>query len=152
MIARAAILALMLCAPALAQEDLRIDQDALYVTDPAACSALEERGLDAWMDLDFLSFTFARGIQSMEFHCNFYEVKGREGSTHFFIDAICEAPGEVYPDILAVTPYNDTQIQVVSAYDATLAATAPPDPSSEVAAPGATLYTRCDNLSEIPVD
>lgn len=152
MIARGALLALALCAPALAQEDLRIDQDALYVTDPAACAALEEKGPDAWMDLDFLSLTFGSGIQSMEFHCNFYEVKGREGSTHLFIDAICEAPGEVYPDILAVTPYTDTQIQVVSAYDATLAATVPPDPSSEVATPGATLYTRCDNLSEIPVD
>lgn len=152
MIKRAVALLLVLAAPALAQEDLRIDQDGLYVTDPSACAALEEQGLDAWMDLDFLSLTFPGGIQSMEFHCNFYDVKGREGSTHLFIDAICEAPGEVYPDIIAVTPYNDTQIQVVSAYDATLAATAPPDPSSEVATPGATLYTRCDNLSEIPVD
>lgn len=152
MIGRAAILALALCAPAVAQEDLRIDPDALYVTDPEACTALEEQGLDAWMEMSFLSLTFAGGIQSMEFHCNFHDVKGREGSTHLFIDAICEAPGEVYPDILAVTPYSEAQIQVVSAYDATLAATAPLDPSSAVATPGATLYTRCDNLSEIPVD
>ena len=143
---------LILTAPAVAQEDLRIDREHLYVTDPAACQALEKQGLDAWMETDFLSLDFDDGIQSMEFHCNFYDVKTREGSTHLFIDAICELPGEVYPDIFAVTPYNETQIQVVSAYDAALAAFGQFEMSSEVATPGATLYTRCDNLSEIPVD
>src|SRR5690606_20460168 len=101
---------------AVAQEDLRIDQTRLYVSDRAACAAVEDKGIDAFMDLDFLGLTFGRGIQSMEFHCNFYEVKGREGSTHLFVDTICELPGEIYPDILAITPYSDTQIQVVSAY------------------------------------
>ena len=150
---RLAILALALVAtPALAQEDLRIDRDRLYVSDPAACQALEKKGVDAWMDMDFLSLTFDRGIQSMEFHCNFFDVKEREGSTHLFIDAICELPGEIYPDMLAVTPYSETEIQVVSAFDATMAATGQYEMSSEVATPGATLYTRCDNLSEIPVD
>ena len=142
----------MLAVPAMAQEDLRIDRDALYVTDPAACQALEDKGLDAWMDTDFLSLDFDDGIQSMEFHCNFYDVKDREGSTHLFIDAICELPGAIYPDTLAVTPYSETEIQVVSAFEATMAATGQFEMSSEVATPGATLYTRCDNLSEIPVD
>lgn len=148
----AAPMLLMLAGPVLAQEDLRIDRDHLYVSDPAACQALEDKGLDAWMDVDFLSLRFEDGIQSMEFHCNFFDVKSRDGSTHLFIDAICELPGAVYPDIFAVTPYNETQIQVVSAYDAALAATGQYETSSEVAMPGATLYTRCDNLSEIPVD
>jgi hypothetical protein len=149
---QAVALIAMLAAPAVAQEDLRIDRDGLYVTDPAACQALEDNGLDAWMETDFLSLTFDDGIQSMEFHCNFFDVKEREGSTHLFIDAICEMPGAVYPDTLAVTPFNDTQIQVVSAFEATMAATGQIEMSSEVATPGATLYTRCDNLSEIPVD
>lgn len=137
---------------AMAQEDLRIDQAKLYVSDPAACAAVEDKGIDAFMELDFLGLTFERGIQSMEFHCNFYEVKGREGSTHLFVDTICELPGEIYPDILAITPYSDTQIQVVSAYDAAMVAAGLFEPNPEVATPGATLYTRCDNLSEITVD
>jgi hypothetical protein len=149
---KAVALLALLAAPVVAQEDLRIDRDGLYVTDAAACQALEDKGLDAWMEHDFLSLTFDDGIQSMEFHCNFFEVKAREGSTHFFIDAICEMPGALYPDTLAVTPYSETQIQVVSAFEATMAATGQIEMSSEVATPGATLYTRCDNLSEIPVD
>lgn len=155
---RLAILALALVAmPALAQEDLRIDRDRLYVSDPAACQALEKKGVDAWMDMDFLSLTFDRGIQSMEFHCNFFDVKEREGSTHLLIDAICELPGEIYPDILAVTPYSETEIQVVSQADIMLGLSsavegAVPTETDTYLIPGATLYTRCDNLSEIPVD
>ena len=141
--------------PALAQEDLRIDQTKLYVSDPKACGALEEKGIDAWMETDFLSFSFEDGIQSMEFHCNFYDVKTREGSTHFFIDAICELPGEIYPDILAVTPYSETEIQVASSADIMWAMNFEPEEaeSADAIVPsGTTIYTRCDNLSEITVD
>lgn len=136
----------------LAQEDLRIDQTRLHVSDPKACAALEAKGIEAFMAMDFLALSFKDGIQSMEFHCNFYGVKGREGSTHLFVDTICEAPGEIYPDILAITPYSETQIQVVSAFDAAMVTAGLFEPNPEVATPGATLYTRCDNLSEITVD
>lgn len=149
---RVIVAMIILAAPAMAQEDLRIDLTKVHVSDPAACEALEEKGVDAWLDMDFLSLTFTGGIQSMEFHCNFYDVKGREGGTHLFVDAICELPGEIYPDILAVTPYSENQIQVVSGADATLAATGALQATEDMALPGATIYTRCDNLSEIPVD
>lgn len=150
-------LLILLTLPVAAQEDLRIDRERLYVSDPAACQALEKKGVDAWMDTDFLSLDFDDGIQSMEFHCNFYDVTAREGSTHLFIDAICELPGEIYPDILAVTPYSETQIQVVSQADIMLSLSgameaAVPAETDTYLIPGATLYTRCDNLSEIPVD
>ena len=68
---------LLLTGASAAQEDMVIDQSKLYVTDPAACQAIEKQGVDAWMDMDFLSLTFAGGIQSMEFHCNFYDIKSR---------------------------------------------------------------------------
>jgi hypothetical protein len=146
------LLLLVLTAPTLAQEDLRIDTTRLHVSDSKACKALEAKGLDAWMDLDFLALDFKDGIQSMEFHCDFFDVKSLEGSTRLFIDTICELPGEIYPDILAVTPYSETQILVVSSADAALVAAGVLEPNPDVALPGATVYTRCENLSEIPVD
>jgi hypothetical protein len=82
-------------------------------------------------------------------------VKSREGSTHLFIDAICELPGEIYPDILAVTPYSETQIQVASSADTMWAMkfSETEDQSAGTEVPsGTTIYTRCDNLSEIPFD
>ena len=148
----ASALVLLGTATALGQEDLRVDTTKLYVTDPAACDALSNQGVDAFSDIDFLTLDFDDGIQGMEFHCTFFDVKGRETTSYLFVDAICSAPGEVYPDTLAVTPFTETQIQVVSSYDSTMSLMGQYEPDSQVAAPGATLYTRCDNLSEIPLD
>lgn len=141
----------VLATPVLAQEDLVIDQGKVYVTDPAACQALEKQGVDAWMDIDFLSLTFADGIQSMEFHCNFYDIKSRPNSPLLFVDAICEMPGDLYPDTMAIAPNGEDSIIVVSSADTTLALANSDAPPSDNPA-GTTLYHRCENLSEIPVD
>lgn len=155
MIRLALVSLLSLTVPVFAQEDLRIDQTKIYVSDAKACGLIEDKGIDAFMDLDFLALDFSQGIQSMEFHCNFFDVKGREGSTHLFIDAICELPGEIYPDILAVTPYSETEIQVASSADIMWAMNLEPEATETadaVVPTGTTIYTRCDNLSEITVD
>lgn len=141
-----------LATPALAQEDMVIDRSKLYVSELGACAALEKGGMSAFEALDGLLLSFEDGIQSMEFHCGFYDIKSRANTPVLFVDAVCEAPGEVYPDTLAIAPYDDKTIQVVSSYDAmmvTIGAYEPPGPTTY---PGVTHYTRCDNLSEIPVD
>ncbi|MEO5805652.1 hypothetical protein [Devosia sp.] len=161
-----AALALSLTAgPALAQTD-PVPQDKVYVSDPAACKALETKGLDAYNDMDFLTLTFDGGIQSLEYHCNFFDVKTKPGNAFTLVQAVCEIPGQVYPDLLAIGAYNDDTIQVSSMSDAMYAqkgggevsdADLPADaPAQDVAtAPipmpaGITLYHRCDNLSELP--
>ena len=142
----------LLSAPALGQEDVVIDQSKVYVSDASACAAIEDKGMDAFMDSDFLALTFPDGIQGMEFQCGFYDIKTRPMTPLLHVDAVCEAPGEVYPDTLAIAPYNDTSIQVVSSYDAMMVTTGIYEPPGPTTYPGVTLYTRCDNLSEIPVD
>lgn len=138
---------------ALAQEDLAIDQTKLYVTDPAACHAVEERGIDAFMDMDFLSLTFEGGIQGMEFHCNFYEIKSRPYTPVLFVDAVCELPGDLYADTIAIAPDGEDTIRLVSSADITLGLTGAIEPDPEGFYPaGTTIYHRCDNLSEIPFD
>ncbi|WP_332699338.1 hypothetical protein [Devosia sp.] len=143
----------LLAGAALAQEDLVIDQTKLYVSDPAACQALEKQGLNAWTDMDFLSLTFTGGIQSMEFHCNFYDIKSRPNTPLLFVDAVCELPGELYADTIAIAPNDAASIRLVSSADSTLALLGgiEPDPESPYPA-GTTIYHRCDNLSEIPLD
>lgn len=138
---------------AAAQEDMVIDQTKLYVTDPAACQAIEKHGVDAWMNMDFTSLSFQDGIQSIEFHCNFYDVKSRPHTPLLFIDAICELPGDLYPDIIAIAPHDAGSIRLVSSADNALALMGGIDPDPESPYPaGTTIYHRCDNLSEIPFD
>lgn len=143
----------LLAGPALAQEDMVIDQSRLYVTDPAACHALEEQGVDAFMDMDFLGLTFADGIQGMEFHCDFYDIKSRPHTPVLFVDAVCELPGELYADTIAIAPHDDKSIRLVSSADTTLGLVGDIEPDPEGFYPaGTTIYHRCDNLSEIPFD
>lgn len=143
----------LLASSALGQEDMVIDQTKVYVTDAKACQALEKQGVDAFMDMDFMTLTFEGGIQSMEFHCNFYDVKSRPNTPVLFVDAVCEIPGDLYPDMLAIAPNDDSSIRVSSNNDAMLGMVGAieADPESPYPA-GTTIYHRCDNLSEIPVD
>lgn len=144
---------LLLTAVTMAQEDMVIDQTKLYVTDPKACQAVEKQGVDAFMDMDFMSLTFPGGIQSMEFHCNFYDIKTRPNTPVLFIDAVCELPGELYADTIAIAPNDDKSIQLVSSADSTLALFGQMEPQADSPYPsGTTIYHRCDNLSEIPFD
>jgi hypothetical protein len=137
--------------PLAAQDNLPIDQTKLYVTEPSACQALEKQDVDAWLEQDFLALSFASGIQSMEFHCNFYDVKARPNSPLLFVDAVCELPGALYPDMLAIAPNGPDSILVVSGSETTLALASSDAPPSDNPV-GTTLYYRCDNLSEIPID
>jgi len=148
---RLALAIAIVATPVLAQEDMVIDQSKLYVTEPSACQALEKQGVDAWLDQDFLSLSFTGGIQSMEFHCNFYDIESRPNTPLLFVDAVCEFPGTLYPDILAIAPNGPDSILVVSGADTTLALASSDAPPSDNPV-GTTLYHRCDNLSEIPVD
>jgi hypothetical protein len=141
--------ALWALAASVGAQELSVDQTKLYVTDPAACQMLADKGVDAFGELDFLSMSFADGIQGMEFNCNFFDVKSKKGNRFLFVNAVCEAPGEVYPDTISISPYDETSIQIVSTYDSMLAMSS--SSSGEDGGPtGATIYHRCDNLSELP--
>ena len=144
-------LALLLATGAVAAQEFTLDQSKLYVTDPAACQMLEKKGNAAFEEMDFLTLSFTDGIQGMEFHCNFFDVKSKAGNSFVFVSAVCEAPGEVYPDIMSISPYDDTTIQVVSSNDSMMAITNTVEPEAgDTTNSGTTLYHRCDNLSELP--
>lgn len=136
---------------ALAQE-FTLDQTRLYASSPQLCAALESEGLAAFEDPAATVLSFSSGIQAMEFHCNFFDIKSRAGSNFLFVSAICEYPGEVYPDSFSITPYDENTIQVVSAQMNALEMAGVFDSSEGEGVSAAAIYHRCDNLSEIPLD
>lgn len=56
----------------------------------------------------------ARGIEGIEFNCEFIEVKKATRAPAWLVHAICQEPGYVYPDVLSVTQLSETQVDVVS--------------------------------------
>lgn len=135
---------------AVAQDAPQIDQSKLYVSNADACAAIERKGAEAWMESDFISLSFEGGMQGTEFQCHFADVKTLPKRGFIFVSSICELPGEIYPDTLAITPYDDTTIQVVSSYDTAMVAAGKFAPGTQSAE--GTLFHRCDNLSEINFD
>lgn len=148
--ATASMVLLGLLTVSVGAQELSVDKSKLYVTDPVACQKLQDAGVDAFNDTDFLAMSLTDGIQGMEFNCNFMDVKGQKGSSFLFVSAVCEAPGEVYPDTLSISPYDETTVQVVSSYDAMMVSSGNAEPPGPTTNPGVTLYHRCDNLSELP--
>ncbi len=150
-IALAVSLVAGLAGAAVAQEST-LDKSRLYVTDPAACQALEEKGTDAWTDLDFVTFSYQGGLQSRTLSCTVFDVKERPDSDSAFVSTICELPGDVYPDTLAVTPLGENTLQVVSAHDEAMIAAGRYQPTNQGTSASSIVFYGCDTLSEIPFD
>ncbi len=140
------VLAIVLAAaaaPAFAQSDA-VDQSKLYVSDPDACQSIEAEGV-AGIGEGVTTLSFEDGIQSYEFHCQFYDVKTRQNSPFVLVEAICEEPGLRFPDLLSISPYDEDTIEVVSLHDTAMDTARDENPDV-----GTSYYTRCDNLSGLP--
>jgi hypothetical protein len=56
----------------------------------------------------------ARGLQGVEYNCEFLQVTKATRSPSWAVTAICQQPGYVFPDVLSVTQMSPTQLDLVS--------------------------------------
>ncbi len=56
----------------------------------------------------------SRGIESIEYNCEFVQVTKATRAPAWLVNAICQEPGYLFPDVLSVTQMNDSQIDIVS--------------------------------------
>ena len=56
----------------------------------------------------------ARGLDSIEYNCEFLQVTKATRSPAWLVNAICQEPGYLFPDVLSVTQMNPTQLDLVS--------------------------------------
>lgn len=117
----------------------------VFVSDPAQCKAVAENGAQAVFDGDFTILTLADGVLGNEFTCHFADIKPAADGQILVITAMCEEPGLQYPDLLSLSVYDDERVQLNSLYLASAAG------GVGDTLPGQTLYSRCDNLSELPL-
>jgi hypothetical protein len=55
-----------------------------------------------------------RGLESIEYNCESVSVTKATRAPAWFVDAICQEPGYLFPDVLSLTEMNETQIDIVS--------------------------------------
>jgi hypothetical protein len=99
--------ALVLAAtPAAAVDDFL--KGKVYAPSDSDCATLEADG-----SLEESGYITSEGFQAYEFTCHFIDAKAMtDPRPGWFVDALCEMPGETYPDAVSLFPLDETTLQV----------------------------------------
>ena len=138
--ARSAVIALLaLCAVLQLPVAAHAEADfikGVYLQSEALCAQAKKDTLQTVIEAGNTILT-SRGIESIEYNCEFVTVTKATRSPAWLVNAICQAPDNLFPDVLSVTQMNDSQIDIASV-----------KPTDEDSGGGnAGSYYRCDGVA-----
>lgn len=125
--------AILLPSAALAADDFI---KGVYLTSEELCAEAKADSLQTVIEAGNTILT-ARGIESIEYNCEFVQVTKATRSPAWLVNAVCQEPGYLFPDVLSVVQLNDTQIELVSV--------TPVDP--EIGGGNGGSYTLCEGVA-----
>jgi hypothetical protein len=128
----AAALAACVAAPALAEDMV----SGVYLESAELCEQARKESLQAVLEAGHTMLT-ARGIEAIEYNCEFVQATSASRSPAWLVHAICQEPGFIHPDVLSLTQLSPTQIELVSVR--------PEDPDGVGGNGGS--YVLCDGVS-----
>lgn len=99
-----------MASPAPAAEDFI---KGVYLQSEDLCAQAKKYTLEALIDAGNIVLS-ARGLQSVEYDCEFLQITKATLSPSWAVTAICQEPGHVFPDVLSVTQLSPKQIDLVS--------------------------------------
>jgi hypothetical protein len=85
----------------------------VYLTSQELCAQAKKDSLQAVIEAGNTVLT-ANGIESIEYNCEFVQVTKATRAPAWLVNAICQEPGYLFPDVLSVLEMNSTQIDIVS--------------------------------------
>jgi len=106
----AAAAAILLPSMASAAEDFI---KGVYLTSEELCTEAKADSLQSVIEGGNTILT-ARGIESIEYNCEFVQVTKATRAPAWLVNAVCQEPGYLFPDVLSVVQLNETQIDLVS--------------------------------------
>lgn len=56
----------------------------------------------------------ARGIEGIEYHCDFLQVLPARRTPGFVVTALCEEPGFAFPDLIAIVPRGEGELELTA--------------------------------------
>jgi hypothetical protein len=101
---------LIASAPALAAEDFI---EGVYLQSEDLCAQARKVTLQTLIEAGNMVLS-ARGLQGVEYNCEFLQISKATHSPSWAVTAICQQPGYVFPDVLSVTQMSPTQLDLVS--------------------------------------
>ena len=110
----------LIAAGALAWPAVAISQDfpaGVYAASPELCEAAKTGGAQAIFEDGYTVLT-VEGFLGIEYHCEFLQVLPGKRTPGFVVTALCEEPGYAFPDVLAIMPRGEGELEVTSSLDA----------------------------------
>jgi hypothetical protein len=85
----------------------------VYLSSEELCAQAKKDGLQTVIEAGNTLLT-PRGIEGIEYNCDFVEVTKAARAPAWAVTAICQEPGYVFPDVLSLTEMSPTQYDLVS--------------------------------------
>ena len=108
----------------------------VYLTSEELCAQARRDSLQSVIEAGNTILT-SDGIESIEYNCEFVQVTKATRAPAWLVNAVCQEPGYLFPDVLTIVELNATQIDLVSV--------TPVDPES-VGGNGGSYYL-CDGVA-----
>ncbi|WP_083918593.1 hypothetical protein [Mesorhizobium metallidurans] len=101
---------LVAASPAPAAEDFI---EGVYLQSEDLCAQAKKDTLRTVIEAGNIVLS-ARGLESIEYNCEFLEITKATRSPSWAVTAICQEPGYLFPDVLSVTQMSPKQVDLVS--------------------------------------
>lgn len=85
----------------------------VYLQSEDLCARARKESLQTVLE-DGNTMLSQRGIESIEYNCEFLQVSQATRSPAWLVQAICQEPGYLFPDTLSIVQMTDTQLDLVS--------------------------------------
>jgi hypothetical protein len=85
----------------------------VYLQTEELCAQARKETLQAVIEAGNVILT-ASGLEGVEYNCEFLQVTKATRAPAWLVDAICQEPGYLFPDVLSITQMTPTQLELVS--------------------------------------
>ena len=85
----------------------------VYLQSQELCAKAKKDSLQAVID-EGNTLLSAKGLQSVEYDCEFLTVVKATRAPAWLVNAVCQEPGYLFPDVLSITEMSPTQLDLVS--------------------------------------
>jgi hypothetical protein len=85
----------------------------VYLASEALCAQAKKDTLQTVIEAGNTILT-SNGIESIEYNCEFLQVTKATRSPAWLVNAVCQEPGYLFPDVLSIVEMSPTQLDVVS--------------------------------------
>ena len=99
-----------LCLPASAAEEFIT---GVYLQSEQLCAEAKRDSLQTVLDAGNTALS-SQGIESVEYNCEFLQVTRATRSPAWLVQAICQEPGYLSPDVLTIVEMSPGQLELVS--------------------------------------